>query len=249
MTSLKLAYKKLNASIILLQWCGNLVLLLLAFAWLQIPDSHTWQFLFSLLAAVFLVLACLGLHARTFRKLSPLPPSGPLWQRLAVLLAVIVLGCFLLQLIGVGRSHETLFAGYWNSKFSSGQRSFLTFQRLTEWQDHFYDLFQWLFAALLLPIAFVGGGSGLRRGWSSTRRIYRHLLYWLIVVVFGFVGSKITSLLEGWTPGHGTVVEILSVLVRLGLAYSLNLLLWCFLLALIAVYSSSATAMEPQPER
>jgi hypothetical protein len=249
MTSLKLAYKKLSASIVLLQWFGNLVLMVLAFAWLQIPDSHTRQFLLSLFAAAFLVLAFLGLHARTFRKLSSLPPSGPLWQRLAVLLAVIAFGCFLLQLIGVSRSYETLFAGYWNSKFSSGQRSFLTFQRLTQWQDHFLDLLQWLLAALLLPIAFVGGGSGSRRVWSSATRIYRHLLYWLIAVAFGFAGSKITSLLVGWTPGHGTVVEILSVFVRLGLAYTLDILLWCFLLALIAVYFSGATATEPQPER
>jgi hypothetical protein len=249
MTSLKLAYKKLSASIVLLQWFGNLVLMLLAFAWLQIPDSHTWQFLLSMFAGAFLVLAFLGLHARTFRKLRSLPPSGPLWQRLAVLLAVIALGCFLLQLIRVGRSYETLLAGYWNSKFSSGQRSFFTFQRLTEWQDHFYDLLQWLLAALLLPVAFVGAGSGLRRGWSSIRRIYQHLIYWLIVVVFGLAGSKITSLLVGWTPGHGTAVEILSVFVRLGLAYTLDILLWCFLLALIAVYSSGTTATEPQPER
>ncbi len=29
-----------------LQWIGNAVVILLAILWLQIPDSHTWQFCF-----------------------------------------------------------------------------------------------------------------------------------------------------------------------------------------------------------
>lgn len=246
MTNLKLAWKRLGIGMVLLQWFGNLVLLLLAFAWLQIPDSHTWQFLFSSLFAGVLVFAFLALHARTFRRLCAVTPTAALWLRLLILLGVIFLGYFLLQLIGVGRGHEALFAGYWNSKFSAAQRSFFTFQRLVVWQDYFYDLLQWLLIALLLPIAFVGAASGLRGGTLSIRGIYRHLLYWLVVVVFGFIGSYITALLVGWTPGHGTATEILSVLLRLGTAYTLDSLLWCFVLALTAVYSVRAASTEPK---
>src|SRR5215475_271341 len=235
MTSLKLACKRLSAGIVLLQWCGNLVLMLLAFAWLQIPDSHAWQFVFSVLTAVILVIAFLGLHTHTFRRLRGLPSAAPWWLRILILFAVVVLGYFLLQLIGIGRAHEGLYAGYWNSRFSAGQRSFFTFQRLVEWQDHFYDLLQWLLAALLLPIAFVGAARGLRGGVSAIGRIYRHVLYWLVVVVCGFAGSCITGLLAGWTPGRGTATEIISVLLRIGLAYTVDILLWCFVLALMAV--------------
>ncbi len=246
MTNLKLACKRLGTGIVLLQWFGNLVLLLLAFAWLQIPDSHTWQFLFSLLSAAVLVLAFLALHARTFRRLCAVTPAAPWRLRLLILFAVILLGYFLLQLIGFGRGHETLFAGDWNSRFSAGRRSFFTFQRLVVWQDHFYDLLQWLLVALLLPIAFVGAVGGLRGGTLSIRDIYRHLLYWLVVVVFGFAGSYVTSLLVGWTPGQGTAIEILSVLLRLGTAYTLDVLLWCFVLALMAVYAVRAASTGPE---
>jgi hypothetical protein len=247
MTSLRLAFAKLNAGIVTLQWAGNLVLLLLAFAWLQIPDSHAWQFLFSLLTAVMLVLAFLVLHAHTFRKLRAVPPSAPLWLRMLVLLVVIALGYLLLQLIGIGRGHETLFAGYWNSRFSAGQRSFFTFQRLVAWQERFYDLLQWLLAALLLPVAFTGAATGLRGSATTIRRIYGHTPYWLVVIVFGFAGSLVTSLLAGWTPGHGTSVEIISAMLRLGLAYTLDILLWCLMLALTAVYAAPVTSTEPEP--
>jgi|HubBroStandDraft_5_1064220.scaffolds.fasta_scaffold34020_2 hypothetical protein len=246
MTMPQAVLRRLSASVVLLQWFGNLVLILLAFAWLQIPDSHAWQFLFSLLTAAVLILAFINLHARTFRKLLAAPPNASRWLRLLVLLAVVILGYFLLQLIGVGRSHETLFAGYWNSKFSAGQRNVFTFQRLVQWQDYCYDLLKWLLGALLLPVAFVGAGRGLRGSWPPIRRIYGHLTYWLLVVIFGLAGSYITSSLAGWAPGHSTAVEIVSVLLRLGLAYTLNILLWCFVLALMAIYAAKTLTMEPE---
>lgn len=250
MTTLQAAFRKFRARIVLLQWSGNLVLILLAFGWLQIADSHTWQFLFSLLTAVVLILTFLSLHAHTFRKLLETSSAASRWLRLLVLFAVIILGYFLLQLIGVGRSHEALFAGYWNSKFSAGQRSVFTFQRLVQWQDYFYDLLQWLFVAFLLPVAFVGAGIGLRGGWPSIRRIYGYPTYWLLVVIFGLAGSYFTSSLAGWTPGHGTAVEIISVLLRIGFAYTLDILLWCFVLALMAIYADyGASAVDGTPER
>jgi hypothetical protein len=155
-------------------------------------------------------------------------------------------GLFLVATHRGGQNHETLFAGYWNSKFSAGQRNFFTFQRLVQWQDYFYDLLQWLLVALLLPVAFVRASKGLRGGWPPIRRIYGHLTYWFFVVIFGLAGSDITSSLAGWTPGHGTTVEIISVLLRLGLAYTLDILLWCFVLALMAVYAAKTLTTEPE---
>jgi hypothetical protein len=245
MTTIRLAFAKLSTGVILLQWLGNLALILLALAWLQIPDSHTWQFVFSVLSAAALVLAWLSLYARTFQKLRNMPPMAPWWVRLLVLAGVVVLGYFVLQLIGIGRSHEALYAGYWNSQFSAHQRAFFTFERLVAWQDHFYDLMQWLLAALLLPIAFVGAIARLRGIGAPICRIYRRGLYWLVVLISGFVGSWITSLLAQWTPGHGTTIEILSVLLRLGAAYTLDILLWCFVLALMAVYAADQPKTEP----
>ena len=61
MQALRGALGKMTGRLLLSQWVGNIVLMLLAAAWLQIPDSHTWQFAFSVLSAVLLVAGFLVL--------------------------------------------------------------------------------------------------------------------------------------------------------------------------------------------
>src|SRR5262249_52813114 len=162
MTSFRLALARLGAGIILLQWFGNLVLILLALAWLQVPDSHTWQFLFSMVSSAVLGFGFVALHVCPLQTLRAMPPKAPSGLRVLLLLAVIVFGYFLMQFIGIGRGHEAVFAGYWNSKFFAGLRTFFTFERLVEWQDHVYDLLQRLFVAVILPIAFICAATGIR---------------------------------------------------------------------------------------
>jgi len=250
MKSFRLAFKRLSTGVVLLQWFGNLAATLLAFLWLQIPDSHAWEFMFSILSAGLLVFAFLGLHAHTFRLLLPQDESASLWPRLFLLLLVIILGFFIFQGIDVGRHHEPLFAGYWNSRFSAGMRSFFTYHRLVQWQDYFYDLLQWLFAALLLPIAFMGALFGMRhRIWRQSGCVYRRIGYWLVVILAGILGELISSSVVSWTPGHGTAAEIASMLLRFGLVYTVDILLWCFVLATIAISAdcnrSSEAALIP----
>jgi hypothetical protein len=246
--NLKLAFKKLSLRVVLLQWFGNLGVALLAFMWLQIPDSHAWQFVFSIISGAVIVFAILWLYAHTFRILLRPEAVAPLWQRLFVLLVVIVLGYFLLQGIDILRSHETLWAGYWNSKVSPNMRTFFTFQRLVKWQQILYDLIQWLVAALLLPIAVVGAGKGLGRGgFRHVRNIYCHFSYWLVTVLAAFAGSYLTSALVSWTPGHGFAGEMISVLARFGVAYTLDILLWCWVLAFTTACVLRQKPAEPPP--
>ena len=63
------AFARLKARLFLSQWVGNFLLMLLAAGWLQIPDSHSWQFVFSMLSGVLLVAAFLWLYTATFRHL------------------------------------------------------------------------------------------------------------------------------------------------------------------------------------
>lgn len=245
MTIFSKLLRKPGSGVVLLQWVGNLAFLLLAFAWLQIPDSHAWQFVFSLLTGAVLVIGFLWLHAHTFRKLRLVVDAGPLWTRLLLLLIVFVIGYFALGLIDKGRSYEGLFAGYWNSKLSPSMRATFTYEFLVRWQDRAYDLLQWLLAAILLPIAFVGGGAGFRgNAWRGFGRVYCKVLYWVTVVVAGFLGLWIWRGLVDWMPGHGVAGETLSVLVRVGLAYTVVILLWCFVLAVIASYLEPVEVSE-----
>lgn len=248
MRTLKLTFKKLSAGIVLLQWFGNLAAMLLAFLWLQIPDSHAWELLFSAVAAALLIFAFLGLHARTFRLLQLQETTIRLWPRLLILLMVIVAAFLLWQGIEAGRSQEWRFAGYWNSRFSAGSRSFFTYQRLFRWQEYFYSILQWVLDALLLPVAFVGASIGLQKdGRRRIGLIYRHFAYWVVAVLAGLIGQGITSALVSWTPGHGTAAEIASVLLRFGVAYTADILLWCLVLAAAAVSAGRVRGAEPAP--
>ena len=110
------ALGKMSGRLLLSQWVGNFVLMLLAAAWLQIPDSHTWQFAFSMLSGVLLVVGFLVLYTATFHHLRPCAEPAPRWLSWLLLVGFIALWWLMLQAIAVGRAHEALYAGYWNSQ-------------------------------------------------------------------------------------------------------------------------------------
>jgi hypothetical protein len=140
-----------------------------------------------------------------------------------------------LQPIAAGRAHEALFAGYWNSQSPRWLRYHLGYSSLVAWQEHIYDCVQLIWAGLLLPLALETCACGLGEGWFRRgARVYRHWLYWLCLLVCGLGGSAVTWALADWTPVAGLVGQTVSVTARLGAAYTLDVLLWCFLLALIA---------------
>jgi hypothetical protein len=46
----------------------------------------------------------------------------------------------------------------------------------------------------------------------------------------------VTWALAGWTPSAGLAGQTLSIVARLGAAYILDIMLWCFILGLAAHY-------------
>lgn len=239
------AFSKMSGRLLLSQWVGNFVLMLLAAAWLQIPDSHTWQFAFSMLSGVLLVVAFLWLYTATFHHLRPCAEPAPRWLSWLLLVGFLALWWLLLQAIAAGRAHEALFAGYWNSKSPPWVRYHLGYSSLVAWQERIYDCVQWLLAGLLLPLAVETCACGVASFRRATR-VYRHLLYWLCVLVCGLGGSAITWALADWTPAAGLVGQTFSIVARLGIAYTVDILLWCFLLALVAYYLE--TESSPKSE-
>ncbi len=156
--------RRLVLRALLLAWLGTLVCVLLAFAWLQIADSHLWQFAFSMLSGALLVFAFCWVQTRVFQDLRQSPALAPLWMRLLGFLLLLGLWLMLLSWIGIARDHAPLYAGYWNSKLSPELRYLATYERLVSWQQFFWSLLQWLVAALLLPIAVEGSTFGFGRG-------------------------------------------------------------------------------------
>ena len=98
-----------------------------------------------------------------------------------------------------------------------------------------YDCIQYLVAGLLLPLAMETSVCGLDRIKRATR-VYRHWIYWLCILVCGLGAPAITWAIAEWTPDAGLVGQTFSIIARLGIAYTVDILLWCFLLSLIAHY-------------
>jgi hypothetical protein len=235
------ALVRLKPRLFLSQWVGNFVLMLLAAAWLQVPDSHSWQFAFSMLSGVLLVVAFLWLYTTTFRRLRPCIAS-PWWLSWLLLLVFVALWWLMLQPIAVGRAHESLYAGYWNSQSPRWLRHRLGYSALVAWQERLYDCAQWLWVGVLLPLAIELCACGLHSGWfGRAARAYRHWGYWISLLVCGLGGTALTWTLAAWTPSAGLVGQTLSIVARLGLAYTLDILLWCFILSLLAHYLDDGT--------
>jgi hypothetical protein len=243
MQAIRQAFSKLKGRLFWLQGIGNFLLMLLAAGWLQIPDSHSWQFVFSILSGVLLVVGFLWLYIATFRHLLPCVPRPPWWLSCLLLVVFIALWWLLLQPIAALRAHEALYAGYWNSQSPPWLRYHLGYSGLVAWQEHIYDCIQYLLAGLLLPLAMVTSACGLDRIKQATW-VYRQWLYWLSVLVCGLGAPAITWALADWTPEAGLVGQTFSIIARLGIAYTADILLWCFLLALIAGYLDASSEQE-----
>jgi hypothetical protein len=235
MQAIRSAFSRIKGRLFLSQWVGNFLLMLLAAGWLQVPDSHAWQFLFSILSGVLLVVAFLWLYSATFRHLLACVTRPPWFVSCLLLAAFVALWWLLQQPIAAGRAHEALFAGYWNSQSPRWLRYRLGYSSLVAWQERIYDCVQWLIVGLLLPLAVVTCACGLA-GFRRAGLVYRRWLYWLCVLVCGFGGAAITWALADWTPAAGLVGQFFSIVARLGIAYTIDILLWCFLLALAALY-------------
>ena len=56
------------------------------------------------------------------------------------------------------------------------------------------------------------------------------------MLVGGLGASAVTWALAGWTPSAGLAGQTFSIVARLGSAYILDVMLWCFILGLVAHY-------------
>jgi hypothetical protein len=242
------AFSKLRFSIIALQWGGNLLALLLAAAWLQIPDSHAWQFVFSILLAAILAIGFCWLQIATFSRLRPQSEPATVWLRILGFALVAALWILLAQWISSGNDSIPNYAYLWNSKLSPGMRITFSPARIIAGLGILLNVLIWAITALLLPIAITLSTQGLRRpSWRDARRPYARILYWIAVFGFCILTTQFTSALVSWKPGKSVSGEVFSVLARLAIAYTTDVLLWCLLLAFTAAWMDSPPDSPPEP--
>jgi hypothetical protein len=248
MTLASRAFSRFRFPVIMLQWADNLVLLFLAALWLQIPDSHAWQFALSMIFGVALIVSFCWIQISTFARIRPASARGSFWMRVAGFALVATLWFLLVRWISSGSEATPQYAYLWNSKLSPGLRITLSPPRMITGLNILLDVVIWAVTGLLLPIAIVLGTDGLRfPSWRDACRPYRRLLYWVAVVAFCIVATQLTSALVTWVPGRGVSGEIISVVLRLALAWTTDVLLWCLLLSFTAAWMDPAPAPIPFP--
>jgi hypothetical protein len=90
-------------------------------------------------------------------------------------------------------------------------------------------------ARRVLPVAVVVGASRVRCSAGRIFALWSQWWYWVSALVCGWIAFAVSGRLVAWTPGRGLMSEMLSLLVRLGFVFTLDVLLVRFVLAVIVV--------------
>lgn len=238
------ALSKFSFRVLALQWGDNLFLVLLAALWLQIPDSHAWQLALSMIAAAVLVIGFCWIQIATFARLRPVSQTANFWLRILGFALGGILWSLLVQWTSSGTDSIPDYAQLWNSKLSPGMRITFSPVRIGTCLNILFDVLIWTITGLLLPIAITVSTEGLRRpSWRDARRPYSRILYWIAVFGFCLLTTQLTSAVISWKPGKTVSGEVVSVVIRLAIAWTTDILLWCLLLAFTAAWMEH----EPAP--
>jgi hypothetical protein len=238
------ALRRLRPRILLVAFIGNALLALLAAAWLQIPDSHIWQLILSVVFGSLIVAAFLWLQSSTLTHIRhPEHPSNT-WLSCALVAPWIFFFWAWTHLITSLSTRVEDRASYWNSRFNAHQRTFFTQPHLVMWQsDAIAILAWWLIPTLILPLLIETISSGLRHDVlkSALTTITRWQL-WVSTAAIAWICIHLTAALITWHPSYTVKGELISATLRLGLACVFNLFLICLIIAVASELLSRTRA-------
>lgn len=235
MSAWREAFRTMRLQLVISLWVGTLVLVVLGVLWLQIPDSHIWEFVFSILFGGGLLALFFWCCSWVFKRMLK-PAERERWWLQWILLAAVIVAWWLLQMpIDRLLEHRPLYAGYLTSRLPHWLRGLRTYEHLVVLQNWMYFSLRLVVTGLLLPVAVVAGASRVRGSLGRIFSLWSRWWYWVAALVCGWVAFAVSGKLMNWTPGRSLTSEILSLLVRLGFVFTLDVLLACFVLAVIVV--------------
>jgi hypothetical protein len=235
MSAWREAFRAMRMQLVVAVWVGTLVLIMLGVLWLQIPDSHVWEFAFSILFVCGLLALFFWCCSWVFKRMLKPAEKERRWLQWILLAAVIVAWLLLVMPIDRLLEHRALYAGYWTSRLPHWLRGLRTYEHLVVLQNWMYFSLRLAVTGLLLPVAVVAGASRLRGSVGRIFGVWLQWWYWVAALACGWIAFAVSGKLMDWTPGHGLMAEMLSLLVRLGCVFTLDVLLACFVLAVIVV--------------
>jgi hypothetical protein len=213
-----------------LHLAGNAVLLAGAGLWLLLPDARAWQLLLTVLTALLLVACFAWLHSGTLAYAANPEPGAfaaafrPCARRMAWFLLGTAVLFILMDLVDRWSDAIWPIAGYLYAKTPSHLRPARgELAYVTAIQYGWAVLMWYLLPVLTLPwVTAKVSGNRLRAGFGALA----NWRYWLVMALTVVMGVWITGLLADWTPGHGLHVEMVSMVLRLLLAYVIAVAAW-----------------------
>jgi len=226
----------------LLQAIGNALLFWCAFVWLGIRDSKALQLTETAVLGLLILVPWLWLQNGTLAYCGD--RSQGLWPafrkslRTLVLFTVITV-VFVVLFWALGKLEAPL------AKAGQQTASWLTFHlrkpiKPVTWARSYLAILwgvRWiLLPVLALPIAAGAALHGARGMWRRASSIF-----WLEYLIALGIGFYVPSVLMGWVPKlSGTTAQVLSLVLRFGVAYALVITTW-----IAVAFFSSETKSRP----
>jgi hypothetical protein len=241
------ALSLLSIRLVLTQIGLALLVFLLYVVWLRMPDASVLEVIGSaLLALIALAVAGAGESALVLHLAGRARTPGRLLRGTLLLLAGVALWFAWSALLDHVRGNDfTRAAGYVNSRFPHQLRYLFTFDHILLWLGWFWTTLAWIGAGILALLVFAATASA--KPLRAVAVAARAATYWAAVVLCAIAATVGTSSILDWTPGHGLRVELMSLVLRLGLATLIDAILACFLLATLATCVRRADAPYTTP--
>ena len=206
------------------------------------PDASVLDVVASaVLTLIVLATAGVGESAIILRLAGNVRIHGNCWRGGLLLLAGVAIWFLWGALLDHLHGNDVLRAGYLNSRLPHSLRYFFTFERLILWLGWAWTALGWIGAGIIAVFVFTATASSapLRTMWLTLRS----LTYWTSLALGVFIATFVSGSLLQWTPGHSLRAEMLSLVLRLGLATLIDAAVACFLLAILAAYVRRTNAL------
>lgn len=173
-------FRRLRGSLVwvALQFALTLVLILIAWAWMHLPDKHLWQVALVLLTPLLLAISALELEAGTMRALAD--DDGRrvklVWGAIALLVWVALFwACW--AVLDWCDSRIPEWAGYLSTQASAGQPATAF---MNEQIQHRLRVVEWVLRWIVVPGKIIAYSmASAQWGWRVPfRKIIRLLLNW-----------------------------------------------------------------------
>ena len=154
------ALSGLSPAWVLRQMVLAVVVVLLSIVWLRLSDSNVlWVGLSLLLGLVILVVAGGGETSLLLSLAVRTRTRGRLLRGIVLLLVAALLWYAVGNVIAHVQVHDSMRAGYYNSRFSASARRLFTYDHILLWLGWLWAIVRWICGSVLGALFIASRGS------------------------------------------------------------------------------------------